>query len=102
MEVPRASAASIHCISKAFRQGDYGMMLQLHIKENEKGASEISMPLQTLSSNYVYIFVEPKQLLLRRSHDHRIPPVPAGTNPTNNQPYRYPYFQKTEIEKIVR
>lgn len=35
-----------------------------------------------------------------RDHDHHIPLLP-GVPPVNVNPYRYPYFQKVEIEKLV-
>ncbi|XP_026452183.1 uncharacterized protein LOC113352590 [Papaver somniferum] len=43
---------------------------------------------------------QPTTLPPERLHDHRIPLVP-GSPPVNVRPYRYPYFQKSEIEKIV-
>jgi hypothetical protein len=46
------------------------------------------------------IFAEPKGLPPPRSHDHQI--VLHDPQPISVRPYRYPYFQKTEIEKIVK
>lgn len=43
---------------------------------------------------------EPSTLPPHRSHDHKIPLLP-GAAPINVRPYRYPYFQKSEIEKII-
>lgn len=36
-----------------------------------------------------------------RSHDHQIP-LHATARPTSMRPYRYPYYQKEEIEKLVQ
>ena len=36
-----------------------------------------------------------------RSQDHSIPLVP-GAPPANVRPYRYPHFQKDQIERIVK
>lgn len=47
------------------------------------------------------VFDEPKGLSPPRSHDHQIL-LKEGTQPICVRPYRYPYYQKTEIEKIVR
>jgi hypothetical protein len=33
-------------------------------------------------------------------HDHKIPLI-QGSSPVNVRPYRYPHYQKNEIEKIV-
>ena len=42
----------------------------------------------------------PSGLPPHRSVDHRIHLV-EGTNPINVRPYRYPQFQKTEMEKLI-
>ena len=34
-------------------------------------------------------------------HDHSIPFIP-GSQPPNVRPYRYPFAQKNEIEKIIQ
>jgi hypothetical protein len=54
-----------------------------------------------LLSEFSDIFAEPTGLPPQRSHDHRIPLLP-GNAPTNVRPYRYPHFQKIEIERIVQ
>lgn len=46
------------------------------------------------------VFNEPKGLPPSRNHDHQIV-LKEGTQPTVNRLYQYPYYQKTEIEKIV-
>ena len=35
------------------------------------------------------------------AHDHNIPLIP-GIHPPNFLPYRYPFFQNNEIEKIIQ
>jgi hypothetical protein len=47
------------------------------------------------------VFEEPKGLPPIRSHDHIIL-LKEDATPVCVRPYRYPYFQKTEIEKIIR
>ena len=42
----------------------------------------------------------PSSLLLFRGHEHQII-LKDGTPLVCERPYRYPYFQKSEIEKIV-
>lgn len=57
--------------------------------------------IQQVLADYEGAFTEPKGLPPRRRHDHCIL-LHEETNSINVRPYRYPYFQKTEIEKIVR
>jgi hypothetical protein len=47
------------------------------------------------------IFQEPSRLPPIRSHDHKIP-LTVGTLLTCVRPYRYPYYQNEEIEKLVK
>jgi len=57
--------------------------------------------LQELVVEFEVVFEEPKGLPPQRSHDHQIL-LKEGTQPICVRPYRYPYYQKTEIEKIVK
>jgi hypothetical protein len=50
---------------------------------------------------FASIFKEPKGLQPLRGHEHQIL-LKEGTQPICQRPYRYPYYQKTEIEKIVK
>lgn len=56
--------------------------------------------LAVLKSN-VAVFEMPKTLPPRRPIDHKIHLLP-NVPPVNVRPYRYPYFQKTEMEKLVQ
>ena len=46
------------------------------------------------------MFETPKGLPPIRDHDHAIHLIP-GSVPPNIRPYRYPYFQKSEIERMI-
>ena len=59
-----------------------------------------SLDLESLLSEYDDLFQEPNGLPPARLHDHRIV-LKDGTEPVNVRPYRYPAFQKGEIEKLV-
>ena len=47
------------------------------------------------------MFNTPKELPPSRGHEHQIV-LKEGTQPINVRPYRYPFYQKNEIEKIVK
>ncbi|KAL1533371.1 hypothetical protein AAHA92_33261 [Salvia divinorum] len=57
--------------------------------------------IQALLEAYPSVFEIPSGLPPARQWDHHIH-LAANTKPVNVRPYRYPYFQKTEIEKQVR
>ena len=46
-------------------------------------------------------FMEPKGRPPLRAQDHRIPLLPDCV-PPNIRPYRYPYVQKVEIERMIK
>lgn len=58
---------------------------------------EINHILQSYSD----IFDEPKSLPPKRAFDHHIPLEP-NSKPVNVRPYRFPHFQKKEIENQVQ
>ena len=45
------------------------------------------------------MFETPKGLPPIRDHDHAIHLIPGSVPP--NRPYRYPYVQKSEIERMI-
>ena len=51
--------------------------------------------------NFVMYFNRLMALPPKRTHDHQIPLEP-NTKPVSVRPYRYPYYQKNEIEKMVK
>ncbi|KAH9735938.1 hypothetical protein KPL71_017914 [Citrus sinensis] len=57
--------------------------------------------LEQVLHHYRKVFDKPKGLPPQREHDHKIPLEP-GSMPPNIRPYRYPYVQKSEIEKLVQ
>jgi len=54
-----------------------------------------------LLTDYTDVFQELTALPPRRKHDHRIP-LQLGAQPVNYRPYKSYFFQKGEIEKMVR
>jgi hypothetical protein len=63
-----------------------------------KGLQE---PLIDTLKQYDNQFREPKGLPPLRSHDHTIP-LQEGVQLVFVRPYRYPFYQKVEIQNIVR
>lgn len=60
----------------------------------------IATQLRSLLQEFQDIFAAPTGLPPVKDHDHHIPLLPR-VPPVNVKPYRYPYFQKAEIEKLV-
>jgi hypothetical protein len=54
--------------------------------------------MSSLLAKYSSVFAAPIGLPPPQMHNHQIPLQPQ-TMPASVQPYRYPYYQKTEIEK---
>lgn len=52
-------------------------------------------------TSYADIFMEPTELPPQRAHDHSIL-LQEGVQLVSVRPYRYPFYQKEEIDKIVR
>jgi hypothetical protein len=56
--------------------------------------------IQALLHSFKDIFANPVGLPPSRAHDHHI--LLKSSQPINVRSYRYPYFQKAEIEKLIR
>jgi hypothetical protein len=63
--------------------------------------NEIPEQIENLLLEFVKVFQEPKEIPPSRSHDHSIV-LKEGTSPISVRPYRYPYYQKSEIEKLIK
>jgi len=70
-------------------------------EENVTQAAPWSPELKQVLTEFSHVFEEPKELPLTRNHDHRIPLLP-NQPPVNTRPYRYPHYQKNEIERLVK
>ncbi|KAL4334742.1 hypothetical protein GQ457_07G001270 [Hibiscus cannabinus] len=71
---------------------------ELYLLNVEGEETTVPQELQELLSEFAKVFDEPKELPPKRSHDHAIV-LKLGTNPINLRPYRFPYHQKTEVER---
>lgn len=93
------SMASLKTLFKAL-QGD-GEGYYVDLNELTSREEQENLDLLQLLEEFVTLFEELKELSPSRSHDHAIR-LKKGSNPPNICPYRYPYYQKNEIERIVR
>lgn len=66
----------------------------------EQNGEPIDPRIVSLMKGYNHLFDQPTKLPPHRQHDHAIV-LQEGARPPNIRPYRYPYFQKNEIEKMV-
>jgi hypothetical protein len=79
------------------------MVAQIWLCIAEKPTQPLNMIpqlLQPLLAQYASVFESSNELPPARKIDHRIPLVP-NYKPINIRPYRYSYFQKLELEKII-
>lgn len=85
-----------------FNNEDAYFLCQIAAVEKElEPTDEVPAEVGTLLQQYRDLFAEPKGLPPQRAHDHFIP-LKEGSNPVTSNPYRCPYVQKNEIEKIVK
>jgi transposase InsO family protein len=68
--------------------------------EEYRSAAELQK-LEELLQQFTDVFQEPTELPPHRAHDHTIKLQP-GVQLVSVRPYRYPFYQKEEIEKIVK
>ena len=88
---------------KEIHRHSEGILLQLFMVQLgvDQQCPAVEAPnLQQLLGVFQELFAEPQGLLPVRPQDHKIPLI-KGSSPVNVRPYRYPYYQKNEIEKIV-
>ncbi|KAI9182262.1 hypothetical protein LWI28_023696 [Acer negundo] len=88
---------------KEARKGYKGMLFQLFSLDSPRLSQEEqyqSSHLQQLLEKFRDVFDEPNSLPPSRTHDHKVPLIP-GSGPVCVKPYRYPYYQKSEIERLV-
>ena len=91
---------SSHRMEKLLKKGHSGVIAQLHAIQAIE-TPLVPQDLQALLSKNQMVFSTPQGLPPSRGvHDHSIPLVPESL-PPNIRPYRHPFSQKNEIEKMV-
>ena len=87
-------------MTKLLKKEQRGVIAQLCSLDVSTLQSSISPYLQKFLDNHSKVSETPKGLPPIRDHDHAIRLIP-GSVPPNIRPYRYPYAQKSEIERMV-
>lgn len=88
-------------MEKILQKNGKGILAQLCSIEVTKIGATKPEKLQPILSKHEGAFEEPIGLPPSCSHNYAIQLV-LGSKPQNIQPYRYPYLQKNEIEKLVQ
>ncbi|GJX85901.1 retrotransposon-related protein [Tanacetum coccineum] len=104
----RMKKISLHRMQALLEQdGVYGVYEIYHLPLEADGgdtsllaASSQRPELDQLLGRFNDLFQVPNSLPPHRSIDHRIHLLP-DTKPVNVRPYRYPHYQKGEMEKLV-
>jgi hypothetical protein len=82
------------------QEGVFVQVFSIQLGEEQCCPEVKELELLQLLESFQEIFEEPRKLPPTRRHDHQIPLV-EGLGPVNVRPYRYPHYQKNEIEKLV-
>ena len=77
------------------------MVLKIIVSEIFQHSPQPNVALQELLKKFASVFDTPKGLTPNRGHEHQIL-LKEGIQPIRVRPYRYPFYQKNEIEKIVQ
>ncbi|XP_071928143.1 uncharacterized protein [Coffea arabica] len=89
-------------LHKWTRKQAYGILAQVsEIEDKEPDQEPISPEMEELLQRFKDVFQEPQGLPPERSQDHSIT-LKEGSKPFQMRPYRCPYVQKSEIEKLVQ
>jgi hypothetical protein len=88
-------------VKRCVATNSVSLLLHLqHIPDSSSVALPESPIISNLLNRFHTLFEAPSSLPPPRPHDHRIHLIP-DSSPVNVRPYRYPYYQKAEIEKQI-
>ena len=93
---------SLKSMRKVIKDKGEGVLIELGRMEAKlcEGQKEVPNELKPVLAKFERVFSAPVELPPWRGKEHGITLAP-GTSPISVRPYRYPYFQKNEIEKLV-
>ncbi|KAL4558785.1 hypothetical protein LXL04_036987 [Taraxacum kok-saghyz] len=79
-----------------------GVLIELNEVETEEGKDrEVPEFLREALRSFKGLFSEPTGMPPKRNQEHQII-LKDGTVPISVRPYRYPHFQKEEIERLIK
>ena len=78
-----------------------GLLLQIASVETDALEAGIPAKVDALLQEFSQVFKTLTELSPLRGHDHSIV-LKEGAQPIWQRPYRYPFYQKNEIKKIVK
>jgi len=78
-----------------------GFFFQIQPLKNTLSTNTYPLLIQCLLEEFVEVFAPNPSLPPQRQHDHKIPLQPS-IGPVSVHPYRYSYYQKAEIERMVK
>jgi hypothetical protein len=88
-------------MTKLLKKGHQGVIVQLFSLDVQTSKPSIPLDLQGIIDKHSKVFEDiAKGLPPTQNHDHVIHLI-HGSIPPNIRPYRYPYAQKSEIERMV-
>ena len=95
------SVASLRSMVKALHDDGQGFLIEYKAMTGISGDIEpIPATVQEILAEFDDVFREPQGLPPERKQDHAII-LKEGSDIPNLQPYKYPYYQKNEIEKLI-
>ena len=77
------------------------LILQITIESTTERQFSLPPEITALLQEFHGVFATLVDLPPVKGHEHQID-LKEGTQPIYQKPYRYPYYQKNEIEKIVK
>ncbi|XP_043724096.1 uncharacterized protein LOC122671070 [Telopea speciosissima] len=93
--LPRKQLHQLYCTK--------GIASLYHLKisvDSPPSSAHLPSEVQSLLQKFDSVFSSPTELPPHREFDHQIHLLP-GSKPVTVRPYKYPHFQKGEIEKLV-
>ncbi|XP_020963323.1 uncharacterized protein LOC110264971 [Arachis ipaensis] len=74
--------------------------MKMVTNQEDTVAAQVTDEVQQILNTHEEVFAEPSRLPPYREIDHKIHLVP-GSQPVSVQPYKYPHFQKEQMERLV-